>query len=100
MTDEKWQAFKQALPIGSVVEGEVVSHQPYGIFIHLGYEYLGLVSITKFLDVGRMTPEQYPPLGSRVQAVVIAFRDDTSRTKQAWLSTQPSARENTKVDDG
>jgi hypothetical protein len=41
-----------------------------------------------FLDAGRMSAEQYPPLGATITAVVIGHTEE--RRKQVWLSMRPS----------
>jgi hypothetical protein len=35
-----------------------------------------------------MTPEQYPPLGASIEAVVLGHTDE--RRKQVWLGLKPS----------
>ena len=84
-----WEAAKQRFPAGRVVHGTVVAHHPFGIFVDLGDPVAtGLVQITEFLDGGRMTPEQYPPVGETVTAVVLGQTD--KGRKQIWLCMRPS----------
>ena len=87
--DWEWEEALQRFPIGCRVNGFVTAHRPFGIFVDLGDPVaLGLVQITDFLDEGRMTPEQYPPIGATIRAVVLGHTDD--RRKQIWLSLKPS----------
>jgi ribosomal protein S1 len=84
-----WDEAKQRFPAGSRVRGTVTAHRPFGVFVDLGDpEALGLVQITEFLDEGRMTPEEYPPLGASIEAVVLGHTD--GRRKQVWLGVRPS----------
>lgn len=84
-----WEEAKKRFPVGARVCGIVTQHQPFGIFVDLDDpEALGLVQIIDFLDKGRMTPEQYPPIGASIEAVVLGHTDD--RRRQVWLGMRPS----------
>jgi ribosomal protein S1 len=84
-----WDAAKQRFPVGCVVRGTVVAHRAFGIIVDLGDPVAtGLVQITDFLDVGRMTPEHYPPIGETVTAVVLGHTSEYR--KQIWLCMRPS----------
>jgi ribosomal protein S1 len=84
-----WDEAKKRFPVGARVRGVVTQHHPFGIFVDLGDPVaLGLVQITEFLDEGRMTPEQYPPVGAFIEAAVLGHTDD--RRKQVWLGMRPS----------
>jgi hypothetical protein len=85
----RWDEAKRRFPVGSRVQGTVVDHRPFGIFVDVGDPVaLGLVSITDFCDEGRMTVEQYPPIGSSIEAVVLGHTNDGR--KQIWLGLKPS----------
>ena len=47
----------------------------------------GLIEINQFNDVGRMTPANYPAIGSEIEAVVLGFADTN---KQIHLGVKPS----------
>src|SRR5690349_14778402 len=84
-----WEETKQRFPVGLRVRSTATAHHPFGIFVDLGdSDALGLVQITDFRDEGRMTPEQYPPLGAAIEAVVLGHTDE--RRKQVWLGVKPS----------
>jgi ribosomal protein S1 len=83
-----WDEAKKRFPVGARVHGIVTHHCPFGIFVDLGDPVAkGLVEIPSFLDEGRMTPEQYPPVGAAIEAVVIGHMD---HDPQIWLSMRPS----------
>ena len=71
--------------LGGVVE----HHRPFGVFVDIGYDdYRGLIQITDFVDEGRMTPDEYPPIGASIQGVVKGYTYD--ERKQIWMSVKPS----------
>jgi len=88
MSDE-WDRVKTALPVGKKVHGTVLSHHPFGVFVQIDdIAFKGLVAIPDFKESGqRMTPEEYPPIGSEVEAVVLGFRDSNN---QIGLGMRPS----------
>jgi ribosomal protein S1 len=89
MGRDRWEEAKQRFPVGKAVAGVVTRHYPFGIFVDLGDPVaVGLVEIVNFLDDGRMTTGQYPPVGTTVTAVVIGHT--TEQRKQVWLSVRPS----------
>jgi ribosomal protein S1 len=84
-----WEEAKKRFPVGARVRGIVTQHQPFGIFVDLNDPVaLGLVQITELLDKERVTPEQFPPIGASIEAVVLGHTDD--RRKQVWLGMKPS----------
>ena len=88
VNEQSWDEIKDSLKVGTKVTGIVIKHRPYGIFVELpGIKFKGLVSITNFSDEGRMTPSEYPKIGSSVDAIVLAFKETG---KQIWLSMKPS----------
>lgn len=87
MIEITWNELKQKHNIGSVISGAVLRHEPYGVFVDIGYPYEGLIQITDFNDEGKVTPENYPPIGSIIRAAVLGFKD---RWCQVWLGMKPS----------
>jgi len=67
-----WEEIAKRFPVGARVRGVVVQHCPFGVFVDLGHPVAqGLVEIVNFLDEGRMTEEQYPRVGTMIEAVVL-----------------------------
>jgi hypothetical protein len=84
-----WEEAKRRFPIGQKVQATVTLHCPFGVFVDLGDPVAkGLVEVVNFLDAGRMTAEQYPPVGATITAVVIGHTEEAR--KQIWLSMRPS----------
>lgn len=82
-----WNNLKKRLQIGQIIEGIVLQHEPFGIFVDVGYDYQGIVQITDFKDSGVMTLDQYPDIGQRVSAVILGFKESG---QQIWLGMKPS----------
>jgi hypothetical protein len=83
-----WNEIKESLPIGTLVSGVVSRHAPFGAFLTIPrVPFDGLIQITDFKDVGRMTPVEYPAIGTSLKAVVLGFKE-TGR--QIWLGVKPS----------
>ena len=84
-----WEEAKQRFPVGRLVTGTVTSHHPFGVFIDLKDPgATGLVPIPEFLDGGRMTEDQYPPVSTSVTAGVLGHTDPNRR--QVWLTMRPN----------
>ncbi len=87
-SETSWDELKDTLRVGTRVRGTVARHAPFGIFVAIpGIPFDGLVQITDFKDNGRMTPSEYPPLGSLIEAVVLGFKETGN---QIWLGVKPS----------
>ena len=88
MQSNDWERLKNNLAIGDKVQGIVVAHHPFGVFVELPMTTVqGLIEIPNFKDAGRMTPDQYPELGTSVVAVVLGFKESG---QQVWLGVKPS----------
>jgi ribosomal protein S1 len=87
MTKLTWDELKETLEVGAIIVGTILRHEPYGVFVDIGYEYDGLIQITDFKDEGVMTPELYPPVGTEVRAKILGFKD---HGHQVWLGVKPS----------
>lgn len=84
-----WIGIERIYPIGSKITAIVEHHAPFGIFTDIGHPiFKGLVQITDFLDEDVMSADMYPPVGSKIEAVVLAFTRD--HRNQIWLSMKPS----------
>jgi ribosomal protein S1 len=70
-----WEEAKKRFPVGARVRGVV---DPVAT---------GLIEIVHFRDEGRMTPDQYPPIGATVEAVVLDYLDTN---RQVRMSVRPS----------
>ncbi len=85
-----WSAIKSQYPIGHFTQGIVEFHAPFGIFIQLkeNSSIKGLIKIPDFLDEGTMTPAMYPPIGSKIGAIVVGYNE--SNHAEIYLSAKPS----------
>jgi len=87
MQEEAWRDAKRQLPVGSIVEGRVLRHEAYGLFVDIGLECEGLIQIVDISDDRPVTPDDYPPLGALVVARVLGFKENG---RQVWLGIKPS----------
>jgi ribosomal protein S1 len=84
-----WSTLKKIMTIGEIVKGQVTRHAPYGVFVDLGIPFEGLIQITDFKDQGIMSPQEYPPVGQEIEAVVLGFKEFGH---QIWLGMRPSQK--------
>jgi len=95
--DQAWIDAKYRLPIGTLVWGTVASHESFGVFVDFDdTAYRGLIAIPDFKDEGRMEMEEYPAVGTRLEAVILGHKE---HEQQIWLGIKRSqldeAREKT-----
>lgn len=84
-----WDEVKSQLKPYDFVEGTVLRHEQYGVFVDIGCSFLGLLSVVDFLDnpdEGGREKVEYPPVGTVVKAVVLHFRDSN---QQIFLGVKP-----------
>jgi len=83
-----WEDVKRNLLIGAHVRCRVREHREFGVFATIdSIPFDGLIPIIQFKDFGRVTPADYPPIGSEVEAVVIGFQDSN---REIYLGVKPS----------
>lgn len=68
--------------VGEEITATILRHEPYGVFVNIGYDYDGLIQITDFKENGVMTQKEYPGIGEEIQTVVLGFKD---HGQQVWL---------------
>lgn len=77
-TDEEWERTKERFPLGALVDGKVVACQPFGVFLDLGGDAVGLVE-TPALPSRFSTPGSrkiaFPELGEELRGWVVRHRD-------------------------
>lgn len=84
-----WDEVKSQLKPYDFVEGTVLRHEQYGVFVDIGCSFLGLLSVTDFLDStdgGGKVEVEYPPVGAVIKVVVLGFRDTN---QQIFLGVKP-----------
>jgi ribosomal protein S1 len=83
-----WAGTKRSLLVGSLVSCAITRHAPFGVFAYIaGIPFEGLIQITDFKDEGRMTADEFPAVGSTIEAVVLGFKETG---QQIWLGVKPS----------
>jgi predicted RNA-binding protein with RPS1 domain len=71
---------------GQLVSAIVVEHKPFGIFVDLGEDELGVVVITMIKDDSTIPNPPFPALGSQIEAVFLGY---SGPGKQPRLSLRP-----------
>jgi ribosomal protein S1 len=89
MDDQSWECIKSKYKIGQILQGKVIRHTPYGVFLDIGeVEVKGLIRIPDFLDDGAMNEEMYPEIGSQVTGVVTGYNE--ANRYEVCLNAKPS----------
>ncbi|HTU90538.1 MAG TPA: hypothetical protein VMF69_10725 [Gemmataceae bacterium] len=73
----RWPAIRSRLSIGQEVRGEVIARAPFGVWIHIGAGHPALLLVPEMAGA-RERPikfEEYPPLGSTIEARIVALGD-------------------------
>ena len=74
--DENWKLLQSGYPQGTKVLGIVTYHHSFGIDLKIeGIDCQCIVEIIEFKETGRMTPEDFPALGTQVEAEVLGFTE-------------------------
>jgi predicted RNA-binding protein with RPS1 domain len=83
----RWSEDRGRLLIGQHVRGTVIARAPFGVWldINAGHPALLLVPEMRFAKEGRITFEDYPPIGEIVEATIVALGDRA----EISLSQQP-----------
>ncbi|GEM_PF-4838513 len=78
------------LPLGALVSGEVIGHERWGVEVRMTAPIPGLMGVIDLVWVSDEMPSElfgnYPPIGSAVDAVVVAHAPNG----QIRLSTRES----------
>lgn len=82
-----WDLVKAQMCIGSQMDCIVTEHKPFGIFVEIqNSPFVGLLERVRMIKDGYHPPDDYPPIGCRLRATVLGFRD---RNKQIDLAMVP-----------
>ena len=73
----RWPTNRARLAIGQVAHGEVIARAPFGVWVDIeaGHPALLLVTEMAGAHARRIAFEEYPPLGSTVEARVVSLGD-------------------------
>jgi ribosomal protein S1 len=79
-----WDQVQNLFAIGDVVSCIVKAHHPFGVLVSLEHIPLGGVIERIRMDTdGFQTPDEYPPIGSVINAIVVGFRDYSRQVELA-----------------
>jgi hypothetical protein len=81
-----WDQTKALLAIGDTVSCIVKEHHPFGLLVSLEQAPLdGVIERIGMAADGFQTPDEYPPIGSVINATVLGFRDYSRQIELAML---------------
>ena len=73
---DTWETVKTRFPVGSTVTGTVYDVAPFGVFIDLGDDAIGLLLVPEMAGDTKKQVGDYPQIGQSVTAKVIHHRDN------------------------
>lgn len=88
---EKWDCYKASLHVGQDIAGFVQAVVPYGFFVDLGGDYLGLVDVGSF-PLPR-NQECWPIKGDVVMCKVLGFRNTNRQVVLGWITKKTALLE-------
>lgn len=81
---DQWEGAKAQLVIGMTVSCVVVRHELFGFFVVIeNTTAIGLIERVRMNQDGYSTPTDYPPIGARITATVLGFRDYSRQVELA-----------------
>jgi len=61
--------------VNDIVKGEITAIKPYGAFVSIGTEYIGLIHISEFSDGFVRSIDDYVSVGDMVELKIIKITD-------------------------
>ncbi len=90
-TEDPWEAAEEKYPVGSRVQGKVVSITDYGAFIELELGIEGLIHISEMSWTKRVKhPSKVVSLGDEVEAIVLDLDKDNRRISLGLKQIEPN----------
>lgn len=79
----EWERVKATVPIGAEVSGRVVACQPFGVFVDLGLDFLGLLEIPELGDSAARSRGKvvFPAVGAPLTARVLQHADHNQQLR-------------------
>ena len=75
---ERWPDIRRGLAVGQSVSGEVIARAPFGVWLDIDVPQPALLLVVNMKDakVRRITFDDYPVMGTTVQAFINALGDN------------------------
>ncbi len=97
VTPNPWKLAAEKYPVGTIVEGKVVSMVPFGAFVELEVGVDGLVHISQIANKHVVKPEDELKIGETIQVKVLEVNTESKKIslskKEADAETAPAAEE-------
>ncbi len=79
LAEDPWKKIDQRMPVGNVVEGEIVRVTDFGAFVELETGIEGLIHISELADERVEKPEDVVKVGDKVNALVMSIDKDDKK---------------------
>jgi small subunit ribosomal protein S1 len=79
LAEDPWKRIEERIPVGSVVEGEVVRVTEFGAFVELETGIEGLVHISELSEERVEKPQDVVNSGDKVKAVIMSIDKDAKK---------------------
>ncbi|MEX0961315.1 MAG: 30S ribosomal protein S1 [Simkaniaceae bacterium] len=79
LTENPWESLERTMPVGSIVEGEVIRLSGFGAFVLLENELEGLIHVSEFPDQAFSKVEDIMSVGDHVKAKVIRIEPERKK---------------------
>ncbi|MFO0898753.1 MAG: hypothetical protein U0836_15120 [Pirellulales bacterium] len=71
-----WEEAKASVKIGDRVPCVITHHYPFGVLVSVGgMPFWGVIERIGMERDGYHTPDEYPAIGSVINAIILGFRD-------------------------
>ena len=85
-----WNLAKASMTVGETVSCIVKEHHPFGVLVSLERTNLnGVIERIRMRADGYQTPDEYPPIGSVIDAIVLGFRDVSRQVELVLPRKEP-----------
>lgn len=71
-----WEQVQKQFKVGDSIACVVTSHQPFGLLVEIEEPPIwGVIERIGMSKQGYVTPEEYPPVGSKICGILLGFRE-------------------------
>lgn len=83
---KRWEEMLSRLKRGDLLTGVITRVEPFGVFVDVGEEFLGLILVPFISKKESINVQEYPEVGSVVQAVILAFSKSRRSIEHSYIS--------------
>lgn len=87
-----WDQVKALFAVGDTISCIVTDHCPFGVLVSLEQvPAAGVIERIRMHRDGFQTPDDYPPVGSVIKAIVLGFRDYSQQVELAMPKNETAS---------